>query len=435
MNETKIIGEEITLRYLPTDLFTTEYFSVHFVLPLREDTVSAYSLLAKMFKRGCRAYPSQGSFAKRLEELYASSLGISVTKQGERQVLSLGMDFLSSRFVFDGADIGREACALLCDVLCDPYLENGAFPLGWVEREKTALKDQLRATLNDKRAYAMKRCREIMCAGEAYSLALEGTEDRIDAITSASLTALYKKMLSEAQVEIFYIGSEEEAVAEERARALVKAIGERSPKRNTTVFSPCVDTVKRVTESVDALQGKLAMGFRTAITENARVAEKDALLLFNIIYGSSPISKLFMNVREKLSLCYYCASRNDNQKGVLFVQSGVENEKAENAESEILLQLKEIQDGRVTEDEMLAAKQAFRDLTRSVSDSPSTLEQWYLTRTMQGDNRTPEQMNEAINALSVEDVARAARGVRLDTVFFLAGNAKEGEVTVNGELH
>ena len=428
MNTIKSLGEAITFRYLPTEKFTTDYFSVHFILPLEQSTVAGYSLLTKLFKKGCRAYPSQGALARRLEERYAASLEISVSKQGEGQMISLGMDVLSSRFIFDGASVLSDASGLLSDVLFDPYLENGVFSAASVEREKAALKDQLRASINNKKTYVLKRCREIMCEGEAYSLALEGTEADIDACTPASLYALYLQMLREATVEIFYIGRDQVAVAEERARRLVACFGERTPVMHKTAFrSQAPKEVKRVRESVRAVQGKLALGFRTGIDENASLKERDALLLFNMIYGTSPVSKLFLNVREKLSLCYYCASRNDNQKGVLFVHSGVENDKAAAAEQEILLQLRAIQEGSVSDDEMHAAKQAFRDLTRSVADSPFTLEQWYLTRTLQGDSRTPEEMNEAIDALTLEDVMRAAKGITLDTVFFLEGITNKGD--------
>lgn len=425
MNNAITLGEAIRFRYLQTDLFTTDYFSVHFILPLERDTVAGYTLLSKLFKKGCRSYPTQREFAKRLEELYASSLGISVSKQGEGQILSLGMEFLSSRFVLGGEDIAQDACKLLSDVICDPYLENGIFASAFVEREKIALKDQLRATINDKRAYVLKRCRETMCEGEAYSLALEGTEESIDAITPDFLWTLYQKMLREAQIEIFYIGKEAAEIAEARARMLVSAFGSRAPVQYKTVFVKASETVKRVSEPIDAKQGKLAMGFRTGMDEKTSIQEKDALLLFNIVYGTSPVSKLFMNVREKRSLCYYCSSRNDNQKGILFVQSGVENENAAAAEEEILFQLQEISNGHIDDAELVAAKQAFRDLTRSVSDSPYMLEQWYLKRALAGDHRSPEEMNDAIDALSAEDIARVAERITLDTVFFLYGTAEE----------
>ena len=117
--------------------------------------------------------------------------------------------------------------------------------------------------------------------------------------------------------------------------------------------------------------------------------------------------------------------------GVLFVQSGVENENAEKAIAEILLQLDEIRKGNITEEELLCAKQAFRDLTRSVADSPYLLEQWYLTRALQGDSRTPEALNESIEAIGTKDVAETARKITLDTVFFLKGTARREDADVS----
>ena len=431
MNVCKALGEAITLHYMPTNKFTTDYFSIHFSLPLREETVTGYSLLTKLFKKGCRAYPTQASLAKALEELYSATINISVSKQGEQQVVSLGTETLSSRFVFDDTPVADKANQLLCDVLTDPYLEDGVFSSAYVAREKVALKNQIRAAINNKNTYALKRCREIMCEGEAYSLALDGTEEAVELLTPASLYSLYLDMLRTASIEFFYIGSDPVTVVEERIAALLARFPARAPVKAETVIMPEAKRVKRVTESVSAVQGKLAIGFRTGLTPESTRRDKDAVLLFNLLYGASPVSKLFMNVREKLSLCYYCASRNDTAKGVLFVYSGIENANAQKAEEEILFQLQQIQNGAVTEEELLCAKRTLRDLTRSVSDSPSAIEQWYLTRLASRDNRSPEQVYEDFEMLTVEDAQRAAKRVTLDTVFFLFG---EGEGDDSDEL-
>lgn len=425
MNITTRLGEGATLHYLPTDRFTTNYFSAHFILPLTKETVTEYSLVAKLFKRGSRSYPTQGALAKRLEELYSASLSVSSSKQGERQMISFWSDVLSDRFLPAGESVVREMHALFTEVVTAPHLADGLFPTSVVEREKVALKAQLRATVNDKRRLAVQRCREIMCEGEAYSLALEGTEEAIDAATPATLFAAYQRMLREATVEIFYSGNEPYDVAEARARDFISRLGERAPVVTCTSLKRRAENIREVTEEIDATQGKLAIGFRTGLEEGTTQRERDALLLFNMIFGTSPISKLFVNVRERLSLCYYCNSMNDNQKGVMIVQSGVENEKKDAAVSEILRQLEEIRAGNVTEEELLCAKQAFRDLSRSVADSPSSLEQWYLKRTLNGDGRTPEQMNEDIAALTVSDVISAAERITTDTVFFLKGVSAE----------
>ncbi|MBQ9736236.1 MAG: insulinase family protein [Clostridia bacterium] len=421
------IGDGVTFHYLQTSKFTTDYFSVHFVMPLAAETASGYCLLARLLKRGCREYPSQAALYSRLEELYDAAMGISSFRQGEKQVLSMGMDVLASRFIFDGSPVTDEALALLRAVLMDPYLENGVFSSAYVEREKESLKDDIRASINDKNSYALMRCRQLMCAGEPYAVNTSGTLESVDACTPESLYALYLRMLKEATVEIFYIGTDAYELARIRAEAFSRALGARTPKTADTVFCAPRPEVQRVTETVSAVQGKLAMGFRTGITEKTSVKEKVALSLFNMIYGLSPVSKLFMNVREKRSLCYYCASRNDNIKGTLFVYSGIENQNAAVAEEEILLQLDAIKKGEITEQEMLCAKEGFRDTTRSVADSPFTLEQWYLTRALYGDALTPEEMFAILNELTVEDVVAVASHITLDTVFFLEGSVGKGE--------
>ena len=63
------------------------------------------------------------------------------------------------------------------------------------------------------------------------------------------------------------------------------------------------DHVRYVEEEMDVSQGKLVMGFTT----ETHFDDEDsyALTVFNSVYGSGAHSKLFNNVREKLSLAYY----------------------------------------------------------------------------------------------------------------------------------
>ena len=64
------------------------------------------------------------------------------------------------------------------------------------------------------------------------------------------------------------------------------------------------------------------MGFRTGTaTPDEGVP---ATRLMAALFGGTPNSKLFLNVREKLSLCYYCSASYNSMKGIMLVQSGVE---------------------------------------------------------------------------------------------------------------
>ena len=70
-----------------------------------------------------------------------------------------------------------------------------------------------------------------------------------------------------------------------------------------------------------------------------------AARLMTAMFGGTPHSKLFLNVREKMSLCYYCAARYNSNKGIMTVESGVETQNIEAAKNEILNQLEEMKRG------------------------------------------------------------------------------------------
>ena len=181
----------------------------------------------------------------------------------------------------------------------------------------------------------------------------------------------------------------------------------------------------RFTEELDIAQGKLSMGFITPVNNrHPQLAEFQA---FNVIFGAGMTSKLFMNVRERLSLCYYCSSYYDIFKGALFVSCGVAPENRDKAEGEILNQLSEIVNGNISEEEFEAAKHSLCNSYRSISDSPALIENYYFCRSEFGVACSLGECMERIRAVTLADVIRMAASVRLDTVYFLSGNGEEDE--------
>ena len=164
------------------------------------------------------------------------------------------------------------------------------------------------------------------------------------------------------------------------------------------------------------------MGFYTGIT----VGNPDytAMQLLNIIYGAGVTSKLFLNVREKLSLCYYCGSSENGQKGFMTVHSGIEFKNEKKAADEILAQLEEIKKGNISENEMRDAKLALIDSAERIADSAGNMLNWYFACVMNGQMITPEEKCEKVLATMAEDIVRVSQNIRLDTYYFLC--AKEG---------
>ncbi len=418
---TKQIGEGIHFRYIYCDKFKTNYFSTHFFMPLATETAASFALLPSVLDRGCVDFPSKAAICKRLEALYSTGLNYRVSKRAEMQVVSFSMDILDDRFSYDGTRIFDEAMALFSSYVFHPYLEDGAFSASFVEGEKKLLCDKIKARINNKTKYALTRCAEIMCEGEPYGVSELGTVETVGEITPEALYLSYKRLLKEATVEVFFIGSKPFEEVLPLVKAMFSAYTDRAPVSIETKKGSC-DKVKSVCEPVNAVQGKLTLGFRLKNDPAPGV-----LPLFNAVFGASPASKLFMNVREKLSLCYYCQSTADKPKGVMFVYSGVENQNADKAREEILYQLQEMVNGNVTDEEMYCAKQFLYNGYRSIDDNASTIESWYLNGIFNGSLREPEELAKDIEALTVADISAFASGIALDTVYLMKGTAKEDE--------
>ena len=417
------IGDEVYFSFVRDTKFKHNRMSVNFVLPLDRETVSANALIPFLLRKGSRTCPDFTALNQKLYDLYGASLSADVSKYGGYQVLELSLSGLDDRFALDGEKMVEECAGLLIDLSTDPNLVDGVFPAKDVELEKQYLIDSIEAEINDKRAYTVNKCRTIMCEGEPAAIRKYGYVEDVEKLTPAIAAQTYQRILRTARVEILFVGCGDSAPALKRfAEAFSKL--DRQPaelpqqKKVTTASQ-----VKEETERMDLSQSKLAMGFRTG--EIRDMGELSAMRLMIAIFGGTPFSRLFVHVREKLSLCYYCAARFDRITGILMVDSGVEAENKEKAQAEILNQLEVLKNGEFTDEELSNALLTLKNSLNTVSDSLSSLDDWYMAQLMGSSCRSPEEEAEEMAKVTREDVMEAARKVTLDTVYFLTGKKED----------
>lgn len=414
-----LIRKEITkgvfLNVLDTPKFKTNYLSLAFAAPLSKETVSLNALLPLILTRGTRKLPTMEKMSIALDTLYASTLNTRCFKKGEIQFVGFNLGILNNSYAPDGCDIFGGTLDILHDVVFDPYLENGAFSEKYLETEKKNLCDRIASQINNKNSYAVTRANEEMCKGEAYGISSLGYPEDISAVTAPELYSHYRKLLKEARVEIFFVGEYSCNIEEKIKSALCFEPREHVPLK-TDVIRRAGD-IKEVNDPQAVTQAKLTLGFRTGKVLSDGDYYK--FVMFNDIFGSSPTSKLFMNVREKLSLCYYCRSIPEPQKGVMLVAAGIEAKNKKTAYDEILKQLSDIAEGNITDEEMLSARSSILNSYRELSDSPESIESWYLGRMLAGMDDSPEMAAEQIKTVTKEDVADIARNITLDTVYFM----------------
>ena len=421
MDVTRIqLAEGVYLTYLPDRKFKTSLLSAQFVTPLRKETVAGNALLPAILRRGTVRYPDQGVLAARLDNLYGARIDYTIRKKGENQCVGFVASFIDDSFTPGKERLLEPVAELLGELICEPVTKHGRFIPAYFESEKTNLIDAIRSIINDKRDYADRRLLQEMCGGESYGISRLGEEKWVEKLQPQKLYAQYTRLIATSQLELFYCGS---ASLERVERALQSALAtlprEEIGEIALASYHKLPAEPKIIHEEMDVTQGKLGMGFTCGSEDTA------ALLMGNTLFGGSNNSKLFLNVREKLSLCYFASSVYHRQKGIITVSSGIEFENYQKAYDEIMAQLEAVQKGDLEDWELEGARSVLLNAYASMGDSQGKLENFYIGQAATGHEETPEMLAREVREVTAERIFEAMSTVQLDTVYFLKGKEAE----------
>lgn len=418
MIQTITIQPGITLRCFPDTRFKHGCLSLQMLRPMRREEAAYNALIPAVLLRGCVTAPDLRDITLRLDDLYGASVGALVRRVGDYQTTGLHCSFISDRYAMDGDQILEPMVEFLGQLLLQPVLENGVFRSDYVESEKKNLIATIESQRNDKRAYASAQMLKLMCAGDTFGIPRLGEVEQVRSITAADAYAHYRRLLRESPIELFYVGQAAPETVADLLRPLFTGL-ERAcadlPKQTPFRGAPNGEH----TETMEVAQGKLAMGFTTPVS--IRDPEFVAMQVCNTVFGGGMTGKLFMNVREKMSLCYDIGSGYHGSKGIVTVSAGIDCDKMAVVRDAVLEQLESCCQGKFTEEELTAAKQSVIHSLRGVHDSPGAIENYYATGALSGLGMTPEEYICRVQQVTAEQVAQAANSLELNTVYFLKG--------------
>lgn len=425
-SSTELIMPNVVLTCLTTDKFKTNCLSINLLTPLSRETAAKNALIPAVLCRGTATLPDMAAISSKLDSLYGARIKPVVRKKGEIQVIGLYADFADDAFIPEKSDILEQITGLISEMLLMPKTRGGLLLRDYVESEREKLLEQIRGRINDKRSYSVQRLFEQMCAMEEYSTDKLGSEAEAESITPNELTRHYHALLAASPIEVFYCGSAEPERVKQAVKATFAALprSEEEPDLGTDIRMNSLEAKPRYFEdTLQVTQGKLAIGFRLGdCMEDPNAA---AIRVFNAVFGGCATSKLFMNVREKLSLCYFASSFVDMHKGILAVSSGIEFDKYDAALSEILSQLEAVKRGEVSDYEIEAAKSSVASDYRTIEDSPLALEDFYLNQALIGPDCSPTELAALAEEITVNEVVEIAAGVECDAIYFLRGTKEE----------
>lgn len=416
----------VFLSHLRSDKFKTACMSVTLLTQLRRETAAMNAVIPFVLRRGTTRYSDMEQLSRRMDELYGAAVEPVVRRIGEIQCIGFYGSFPEPDYLPGGEALLGDTCALMAQLLLDPVTRGGLLLPQYVDSEREKLLDIIRSRMNDKRSYALTRCIEEMCCYEDFAVSRFGSESEAENIHYKKLTRHYRELIQTCPVEIFYCGKTDFKAVSAAMRDAFSAMprGEIDYDIGTDLRMNAVeDHVRFVEEEMDVTQGKLVLGFR--LGECMEEPDIPALYVFNAVYGSGATSKLFMNVREKLSLCYYASSAVYLHKGIMLVSSGIEFDKLDAARDEILAQLGSVRRGEITDDELCSAKKSVASDLRAVQDSIGELEGFYLSQALDGLDYGPAELAALAEDVTKEDVQAIAESIECDLIYFLKGSGEE----------
>ncbi|MBE7046607.1 MAG: insulinase family protein [Ruminococcaceae bacterium] len=411
------IAKGVTLHYIKDTKYKTVSMSVFLRRPLEKETATLNALLAGVLKQGTNKLNNMKDISRYMSDLYGAGYDISVFKTGSTHNLSFDISFLSEKYLTES--IEKRCVDFLFDLIFDSKCIGQSFDESDVETDKNNLRDDIDSIINSKREYAEKRLNEIMFEGETASIPSLGYKEEIDKISAGSLYEYYRKIIFESPIDIYIVGEVDfQKVSEDIKERLssyefnICDVSHRFEIRGA-------GDVKNVEEKMDVTQGKLCIGMRTNISK--KDDDYFAFVVANSILGAGAHSKLFNNVREKLSLCYYVYSRFSSLDGAVKIDAGIEFDKVEEAKKEIFNQIECVKSGDFSDDEFKAAKEFLIDRYKKYTDSPGAIMQYLYTEEVTGIKYTIEEMVERVGKVTREEAVKAISKLQLDTVYFLKG--------------
>lgn len=422
------IFDSIELSTVSTNKFKASVISFSMTLPLKRSSTAYGLLISHLLCRGSESYPSIALLNRRLDELYGSYVEIKSHHIGENLSLTISAETLDNKYIPDGTDVIGELISIIAELILSPAFLQPSFSAQVFEQEKRLIIDSINAEINNPRLYSAKKCLELM----QEDIALP-TSDELKQIVSdiryGDLCDYYRELISSAPLRVFCVSAENA----ENLKRRIEASFEGYPCKSPSLPIPLRPLKRNLPEhkkvSMPVSQGKLTLGFSTDIIIRSDDDTYYTMIMLNEILGGSASSKLFLNVREKMGLCYYCSSSYSLYSGIMLISSGFEMKNYEIAKEAILNQIEEIKNGNVSDFELESAQRSVTSGYRQLYDSPFELQSFFLNRALFNIADGIDDAERKLLAVKKDDIVALAKKIRLDASFFIEGDADacEGE--------
>lgn len=419
------LSQGADLYCLNTDEYKRSRLDIFFTFPADKYKSPLMRLLLSVLFRGSKNFPTLTHMNKHLDSMYDSTVYWKDYHLGANHTYRISCTTLDKKYLPKKdahLDLLGETLKVIGDVLLDPLYDNDGLLLQkFFESEREFAIDNINANLNSPKAYASLRCQQMLFGDAPAGYSISGTEELLRSYTRDELTTIREYFLKCSTITAYYVGTESGEEISKKLKPIFDRIGDRTPLAITPKYALPPQKYSEAEEEFNLTQGRLNIG----LTCGSIIGDNDsaAMSLYNEILGGSSTSKLFMNVRERKSLCYSCYSGINSGAGVMVISCGIKPENKDVALCEIKNQIEQMRLGNISDEEMTSAKKGLINSLNQMPDTAASLvAASFKYKLLANVDVSVEDRKAQIMSVTKEEIIAFAKKVTLCSVFFLTAN-------------
>ena len=406
---------------IQTDKFKTITLRIVFHSPIKKREITKRNIVSDILLQSTSKYSSKRSMIIEAENLYAADIYNNTQRIGNYIMTSFFLQVLNDKYTEEGNL--EKAIDFLGEILFHPDIKNNAFKDDKLSIVKKNCQVAMSSLKEDPVEYSFIRLKEAYDDTNPISYRMIGYQEDLDRVNETNLYQYYKKMMEDDFVDIYIVGDFDQ---DELLRMIKKTFKFRKIKKKRIPFTvehkPCRKRRLIAKEKIDNSQSKL--GIICPVGKLKDYEKNYPLVLGNIILGGGVDSKLFQQVREKNSLCYTIYSMYSKLDNMMYISAGISNKNYEKTLELATNILEKCKKGKITEKDVKKAKELYQTSITAIEENPMSIIREFLTEEMIGLDSYIERAQK-MNKVKKQEVIRALKKVKMDTVFLLEGDKDE----------
>ncbi len=405
-----------------TNRFKTCHMEIIFKDEVKKDNMMTKVMLSDIMTDCSAIYPSRKEVVKKLEELYQASFYGVTNKVGDTFLTSFVLSFLNPSYVKDKTYL-TEVLKLPFEMIMHPFINADEFDIKNFNIVKNRMHDEILAINEDISRVSVKKTLEKLEGNTSSKLNILGSIEELEEMSPKKLSEAYTELINTNLCDIFIIGNLD---MDKVANLIYKYF--KNPVIKTKEINLYIENkttkLKKYKEASKFLETNLVNIYNI---ENLTSKEKTVTFYFyNYLLGGGGLNtKLYQLLREKNSLCYGIKSMYLKYDNLLMIETSINKKDAKKANRLISEAMKEMSEGKFTEEEINSAKESFIFSLNLALDNPAGIINNYVFHILD-DLPLIEDRIKLIKDITKEEIIKVAKKVKPIIEFILEGDETNG---------